>query len=134
MRRTNITVILGITLLCLCGCEEEASQTQSLPIAVEGDEIIKTVIEEMLRSNPKIYISPSNPSIPGPSTEYTIQIVEPDPSKTYSILRVEPDSNTEYSMMMIDPKTQKPPTTIDPNTLDAILEELKHRKEEATDK
>ncbi len=134
MRRMNVTVILWITLVCLWGCEEEASQPQSLPMAVEGDEIIKSAIEDMLRANPKIYIAPGQTGVPGPGTEYAIQIIKPGTGKDYSILRVKPDPDTEYSMLIIDPKTQKPPSTIEPNELNAILEELKNRREAAADK
>ena len=131
MKRITIVAILGIALLCLCGCKEEANQSKPLPLTVEGDEITKAAIEHMLKTNPRIYIPRSNTSVPGSDTEYAIQIVKPDPGKNYSILRVEPDPNTEYSMMIIDPRTQKPPTDIDPNALKAIIDQLKKRKQNA---
>ena len=88
----------------------------------------------MIKENPKIHIPRSETDSSDPNTEYTLLIVEPDSSKNYSILRVEPDPNTEYSIMIYDPRTQRPPVDINQNTLDAILRELKKRKDESTNK
>jgi secreted protein with Ig-like and vWFA domain len=76
------------------------------------------------------------PTVVGRSqpVDKVMRIVEPDPSIDYSILRVKPDPNVEYSMIIIDPTTQKPPTTIDPNALEAIIDELKKRRQESIEK
>ena len=133
MRQLISAFIFTMTILCVCGCDKDTNQSRPLPITVEGDKTVKAVLEEQLKANPNIYIPRKNVSIPGPTTNYSIQIIKPDPNKEYSILRIEPDPNTEYSMIIIDPRTQKPPSNIDPNALDAILKELKKRQE-STDK
>ena len=135
MKSVIIPVASVIFSLCLCGCEEDMSKPHSFPLSVEADEITKAAIEEMLKSNPQIYIPRSNIDTPGSSTEYTIKIVKPRPGTNYGILRVAPDPNGGYSMMIIDPSTKKPPSNVDPNFLDAIIDEInKRRQEEVTEK
>ena len=127
MKSKNTTVVLGIAFLFLCGCETEASPPQPLILAIEGDAVSKAAIEEVIRTNPNILI-------PRSSTEYSMKIIEPDPNIKYHILRIEPDPDIEYSMIIIDPTTQKPPTTIDPNALKAIIDELNKRRQESIEK
>jgi len=144
MKTQYIAAALGIAFLFLGACEEEVSppppQQQPLPLTVEADAAIKAAIEEMLRANPEVYYVPQgsiprgNVSPPGGSTGYSIKVVQPDPSVDYSILRVEPDPNRHYSMMIIDPKTQKPPSQLDPNELQAIIDEITKRREESVEK
>ena len=98
MKSKNITVVLGIVFLLLCGCETEASPSQPLILAIEGDAVNKAAIEEVIRTNPNILI-------PRSSTEYSMKIIEPDPNIKYHILRIEPDPDIEYSMIIIDPTT-----------------------------
>jgi hypothetical protein len=134
MKRNILAIVLGITLLTLCGCEEEEiSQPKPLPLAVEGDVATKAAIEEMLKAEPEIlYIPRRDANAPGDSTEYSIRIIEPDANIDYSILRVKPDPDTEYSMVIIDPRTQKPPTHIDPNAfLEAIADKIRERNQDA---
>ena len=132
--RHVICFALGIAILCFSGCNQEASQTKSLLLTVEGDALTKATIENMIKQNPTIQIPRSKIDSSDITTEYSLQIVEPDPSKNYSILRVQPDPDAEYSIMIYDPKTQRPPTNIDPKTLDAILRDLEKRKEELKNK
>ena len=127
MKSKNITVVLRIAFLLLFGCEIEASPPQPLILAIEGDAVNKAAIEEVIRANPNILI-------PGSSIEYSMKIIEPDPNIKYHILRIEPDPDTKYSMIIIDPTTQKPPTSIDPNALKAITDELNKRKQESLEK
>ena len=148
MKTKYIAAALGIAFLFLGACEEEASppppspplplaQPQPLPLTVEGDAAIKAAIEELLRANPEIYYTPpGSVSPPEGSTgaAYSIRIVQPDPSVDYSILRVEPDANRHYSMKLIDPKTQRPPTQLDPNELQAIIDEITKRRQESVEK
>jgi len=105
MKSKYIVVVLGIAFLFLCGCEEEASPPQPLPLTVEGDAATKAAIEEVLRANPEIYIPRRNSDTPGSSTEYAIQLVKPDPSIDYSILQIKPDPNANYSILFVDPTT-----------------------------
>ena len=124
----------AIVFLCLCSCNQEDNQRQALRLTVEGDDLAKATIEKMIKDNPTIHIPGSKTDSSNPTTEYSLQIVEPDSSMNYSILRVEPDPNAEYSILIYDPKTQRPPADIDTNTLDAILKELKKRNDEAKNK
>jgi len=88
----------------------------------------------MIKENPTIHIPRSKNDSSDITLKYSLQIVEPDSSKNYSILRLEPDPDAEYSIMIYDPRTQRPPTNIDPKTLDAILRDLEKRKKELKNK
>lgn len=136
MKRVGLFTVLCICLLRVAGCKDEASPPALVPLAVEGDEITKAALEEMLEANPDIYIHRDYTNSPDSGTEYAIQIVKPDPSKNYIIHHGwDPyDPNTEYSMMIIDPRTQKSLVSVDPNTMAAILEGIEKHKEEATKK
>ena len=120
MKSKYIVVVLGIAFLCLCGCEEEASPPQPLPLTVEGDAATKAAIEEVLRANPEIYIPRRNSDTPGSSTEYAIQLVKPDPSIDYSILQIKPDPNANYRILFVDPTTNQETTKISPETQKAV--------------
>ena len=122
----DITVIMGFILLTLCGCDE-SSNPQSLQLAIEGDEVTKTAVEDFLKHNPQVVI-------PNKGTKYSIEIVTPDPDKNYGILRVIPDPHTNYSGVIIDPRTQQPSTTIDPEVVNAIIESLQRQKQKLKNK
>ncbi len=120
MKSKYIAVVLGIAFLFSCGCEEEASSPQPLPLTVEGDAATKAAIEEVPRANPEIYIPRRNSGAPGSSTEYAIQLVKPDPSIDYSILQIKPDPNANYSILFHDPTTNQETTKISPETQKAV--------------
>lgn len=129
MEKKHMVVVLGISLLCFNGCEEETSSPQSVPLAVESDAVTQAAIEELIRADPNVYIPYDSLVIPESRTAYSMKIVKPDPGMNYSILRVEPDPNVKYTMLIIDPSTQNPPAQIGPDALEAIKEELKQRME-----
>lgn len=133
MKNIIFASVFSMFMMGLCGCDKDTAQSQPLPIVVEGNRTAKREVTKLLKANPNIYIPRGNASIPGPTTNYSIHIIEPDPNKEYSILKVEPDPNTEYSIMIIDPKTQKPPANMDPHTRATIIDQIKKRKQETSE-
>jgi len=132
--RYIICIMSAVVVLLGGSCTREDNQTKAIRLAVEGDDLAKATIEQMIKDNPKIQIPGSDRDGSHSDLEYSLQIVEPDSDMNYSILRVEPDQDAGYNIMIYDPETQRLPTDIDPKTLEAIQKELNIRKEKIKNK
>lgn len=122
--QTCLIITLGfVVALFYCSCSKELAKSKEIPIVIQGDEVSKRELEDIIEAHPNVVH-------PKMGIEYHLQIIKPDPNIDYKIVQVKPDPNIHYKIIIIDPRTGEEIPELTEEIGKNISESLQQKKEQ----
>ncbi len=118
--RTGAVTLFMVVSLLFCGFSQASDTTiaTELPIVIQGDEKLKSILEEALKEG-GLFVGP------GGVQKYRMRTVKPDPSIDYLIVKITPDPGVDYKIGIVDPEAKGEASHLPPEILEEILKQLK---------